>query len=724
MHPQVTLSHGLNGYVSSGSLYLLRPYKIHIFKEGQIMKMEKKSSIRKSLIVRMAGLTAAASILIGLSSGIILYSYSSSEMHDRVSESAAAYTSAIENAINLYKSNAETAAQNAQITDTSLSVADRKAIMSGLAPKYGFTEIMVADAQGKTTDNTDVSKQDYFQKAIDGKTFVSSTVSVNKNSPPVLMISTKPSNFEGVVICLLSSDTFSKMIDSVTVGNYGYGFIVDKTGKIIAHKDRSNINNFVNYIDSAKKDTAFASAASLIQNMKTAQKGIQTITLNGMQQCVGYAPIPDTDGWSLGVSANVNEMMAGSYTAVLFTVAFTLILIFLAFLFARKSADKMAKPITSLVERIEKLARGDLNSEVPKITSKDEIGMLAGSFSITVEALKGYVNEISVVLNGLANGDCTVDTVLEYQGDFSEIKSALIKIISNLNRMFSDIGRAADQVTVGANQVSSASQNLSQGSTEQAGSIEELSDSIAGIAEKVNKTAANAETAREFSLSASAEVERGNEHMEQMNAAMQKISECSGQIEKINNTIESLAFQTNILALNAAVEAARAGSAGKGFAVVADEVRNLAGKSSEAAKNTMTLIESTIAAVENGTTIAAETAASLQAIIGSTEKTAQVIAEISNASGEQATSINQVTDGMNRISAVVQTNSATSEEIAATSEELNGQAQMLKNSLSFFKLKHAGQTVPLIPERETEYETEENIGENLEQPEILLPGNA
>jgi methyl-accepting chemotaxis protein len=257
--------------------------------------------------------------------------------------------------------------------------------------------------------------------------------------------------------------------------------------------------------------------------------------------------------------------------------------------------------------------------------------------------------------------------------------TALKKTIRKQEHIISELTIMAEQLSSSADQIASGAQTMSQSSTEQASSIEELSASINEMANQIRSNADNSNKASELSNQSSDSVTRSNVQMQNLMLAMNDISSKSNEIGKIIKTIDDIAFQTNILALNAAVEAARAGAAGKGFAVVADEVRNLAAKSAEAANNTTTLIESSIAAINNGATIAENTSKELLMVVDGAKSTDQLIKEITVSSNNQATAIEQIRIGIEQISAVVQTNSATSEESAAASEELASQATQLKN---------------------------------------------
>lgn len=305
-------------------------------------------------------------------------------------------------------------------------------------------------------------------------------------------------------------------------------------------------------------------------------------------------------------------------------------------------ARLISRPIRELVTGATQIADGDLNVNI-KATTKDEIGVLAANFSTMAE----QINDVMVTITA-----------------------------------------ASEQVAAGSKQVSDSSMSLSQGATEQASSIEELTASIEEIATQTKHNAESADQANRLAEMAQDNAAKGNEQMQEMQKAMVEINQSSSNISKIIKVIDEIAFQTNILALNAAVEAARAGQHGKGFAVVAEEVRNLAARSANAAKETTAMIESSIKKVEDGTTIANETAIALNKIVEGVTEVAVLVNNIAVASNEQAAGIEQINQGISQVSQVVQSNSATSEESAAASEELSSQAEMLKQSVSRFKLKN------------------------------------
>ena len=354
----------------------------------------------------------------------------------------------------------------------------------------------------------------------------------------------------------------------------------------------------------------------------------------------------------------------------------------------------ITRPLSEIEAAAKLLADGKLDAQV-HYTSKDEIGSLAGSIRTLIASLNGYISDIAQVLGSIADGDMTISVERSYQNDFAPIKQSMQHIIMSLNEIMAQISQSSEQVAAGAEQMSAGAQALSQGATEQASSTEELAAAIAEVAHGVNQNSENARQASADMTETTAEIEQGDQQMQRLVEAMDNIEKTSGEIQKIIKTIDDIAFQTNILSLNAAVAAARAGEAGKGFAVVADEVRNLASKSAEAAKNTTILIQTTLAAIENGDQMVTQTEKSLRQIAQKAEGAALLVQQIATASEQQAKSVEQINVGVNQISGVIQTNSATAEESAASSEELSAQAVTLQTLIAKFKLKESTGAPPV-----------------------------
>ncbi len=380
-----------------------------------------------------------------------------------------------------------------------------------------------------------------------------------------------------------------------------------------------------------------------------------------------------------GVESSI--MLSITVIAAVMVVLFILSLLIVSYI------KDSIKYITGVNQRI---AQGELAIKIEeKRMTRDEIGQLCKATDqilVRLNEYVSYINEITQVLNKMADGDMRIALQRDYRGEFSSIKEALLHISSSLNQTLSMIASSAGQVDMGAKQIASGAQALAQGTTEQASAIEELSASITDVSQEVQGNAANVKEAAEYVGQTVASVEESNAYMKQMLVSMKEIDRSSLEISKIIKVIDDIAFQTNILALNAAVEAARAGAAGKGFAVVADEVRNLATKSADAAKQTTELIENSIKAVSAGSKMAENTAKALENVSSKAVRIKEIIGKIDSASSAQASAISQITISLGQVSNVVQTNTATAEESAAASEELSGQSAMLFAEVGKFKL--------------------------------------
>lgn len=347
--------------------------------------------------------------------------------------------------------------------------------------------------------------------------------------------------------------------------------------------------------------------------------------------------------------------------------------------------ESIITPLRDIQTVAGELAAGNLHSTLDH-RSEDEIGSLAHSLRKSIRTLGAYVDDISRAMNEFSNGNFDVQPEVEWKGDFVGILDAFMSFERSMSDTVKGIQRVADQVSGGAEQVAASSMDLAQGATDQAAITEELTATITSVSERVAQNAENAKDISQKVVNLGMEIENSNGKMREMVQSMGEISDSSREISKIIATINEIASQTNLLALNASIEAARAGEAGKGFAVVADQVSTLAAQSSEAAKESTTLIETSVRAVEKGMVIANETAQQLENVVTGSKVITEEVNGVAEALEAQTTAFLQINEGVDHINDVVQTNSATSEESAAASQEMSGQAENLEGLIRRFKV--------------------------------------
>lgn len=489
-------------------------------------------------------------------------------------------------------------------------------------------------------------------------------------------------NIIGVAGVDVALDHIDELLPAYKIGNNGFVILVTSEGNVIYHPNTDNQQKSLSELNVDK---------TLIQTVEGGKDTSVHYSADGKSKYGYVGRIGSTDYLTISCLP-ASEYFASLIRCIIIVLLLVIAGIVVIIITIRHLATQLTKPIVALNDVAQELAEGNLDVTLD-IASENEIGELADSIQKTVDRLKEYINyidEISSVLDRLADGKLKFTLKYDYAGEFAKVKTALLHISGSFEQMIEDIIDSSTQVSIGADELSKAAQNIAEGAMTQAASVQELVATTESVSQQVEENTEDAQKSATETSRVTHMMQDSREQMNQMMEAMNKITETSNEVVSIIKTIEDIADQTNLLALNASIEAARAGEAGKGFAVVASEIGSLADDSSKAANNTRDLIEISLQQIDRGSSLAQNVVQSMQDVLDAVEEVNGMIGKSAENNEAQNQSMEQIRVGIEDISKGVEDNSASAEETSATSQELAAQAATLEELVKRFDLKDHG----------------------------------
>lgn len=612
-----------------------------------------------------------------------LYSYSSTiSLAEKNSRSSAKTTARdIEALLQNYKNIAKASGSDITLIGNVPNEVRVKKVEQ-LAKQYGFTSGNLLNKKGVSIkDGTDFSDRDYVKAALNGKTNISDvTLSKYTNTYGISIAAPLISSGRiiGVVYYRADVDFMNDIVKHISVGQGSYAYILDENNNVIAHKNEKYIMND-KYKEMIPKD---------IKNCISSQNGSMTCSYGGDKYICGYSKIDKTANWRVVIASPESAYNSDILRFVKKLVISDIIALIVAIIVALIIARVISRPIVRVKNLLSALAQGDLSVQLNDTKNKDELGILQNSAVSLNRMLSDMLTQSGDVLSKMAAYDLTSEDMREYPGKFNELAASINSIKAILSNMILNIQNSSVNVDGGSKQLAEAASMLSEGTMAQASSLQKLVTDVENVAQNINANSDKTIFVNESLGNLDSEIKDGNQKMQELSNVVRTVEEMSEDIKKIVNTIDGIAFQTNILALNASVEAARAGESGRGFAVVAQEIGTLATKSSDASKKTAELIEKCIKGIESAKEYADITSDSLAKIVSDSNNIANAFDEMSKANEIQAKNANDIRNEIENISQVVQSNTATAQQTAASTEVLSEQAAALKDMTGRFKVDY------------------------------------
>jgi methyl-accepting chemotaxis protein len=520
--------------------------------------------------------------------------------------------------------------------------ADLKVIANKRKDIYNFIAVGLPSGDFYTTlqgkSNLSIKDKDFY-KAIfeENKDFVISNPYYSLTTKmPSFSINTAIRNDKGEVIGSIGGiiylTTLSKIAQNIKIDDIGYGWLIDNQGVCFAHPDTSLI---------FKLNVLKSSEAGFVNLDKVGEKMIKSKFGSGIvkdpqnnEKVVFFSRIPLSPNWSLGLTLPSSHLYSEVNDLLLnLLFSFILTLIILSVLIWILTKEIINKPLLTLIRFTDSLSKGQLY-KVIRIKSNDDVGAMAQSISAMAEKLKEITNSIKEGANNIASG---------------------------------------------SNQLSSGTSQIAEGAAMQAAAAEEVSASVEEMAASISMNAENAQITENIALKAVEDIQNVVELAHETVKAIKLITDKIAIVNEISG-------KTDLLAINAAVEAARAGEYGKGFAVVASEVRKLAEHSKRSSVEINQVSTATISIAEKFNAV-------LNDVIPSIKKNADLVREIRSASSEQNTGVDQINNAVQQLAQITQQNAASAEEMASNTEELAQQANLLNETMAFFRLTSEDENV-------------------------------
>jgi methyl-accepting chemotaxis protein len=569
----------------------------------------------------------------------------------------------------------------------------------------GKDGIFLVSSDIKMMKGTNVSKREYFIKALNGTPNVGSVV-VSSATGRVVCTSSSPiysstgKEITGVVIMSLELKFFSDIFDKMKIGKAGYSYIVDKNGLYITHPVKDKIlKENISQIQGLEK------VAELVKQGKS---GITEYTLEGIRRVAAVSPVQIT-GWSVVSSVPVEELYAPArFTRnLIVTIGITFLLVASGFLYF--FARSLTLPLINVVAAAQKIAGGNLAVEVTSADRQDEIGALARAFTSMIQSLR----EKAQVAERIAASDLTVKVTP--LSDADTLGNAFATMVEKLRGQIRQIIEGVNVLASAGSEIMASVSQLTSGAAETAASVSETTTTVEEVkqtAEVTNQKARrvselgrkNAEISQAGLQSIEDAVNGMNHIREQMESiadTVVRLSEQSQAIGEIIATVNDIAEQSNLLAVNASIEAAKAGEQGKGFAVVAQEIRSLAAQSKQATTQIRGILfdvqkaigsavmatEQGNKAVEEGVRLSTQAGESINVLVESVVKEATNAAiQIAASSQQQLVGMDQVVSAMENIrEASAQTASSTKQTERAV-HDLHNLGQRLQEIVKLYKV--------------------------------------